>query len=240
MSRRAGSAMLTVSADCILAAWDIARSAPEGQRAEAIMRAFGVAEQTSLGARDAALLRLFEDRFGPRLDGVSRCPDCGTDVELGVDVGDLTASMASADPVAPLAIGGERIEWRLPDGADLAAAAAARDVDEGARMLLSRCLTGISKERRLPDGLREMLAERIGAADPYTDLTLSLVCPACAGTWDSALDIAEFIWATLQSRARRLLHEVDELARRYGWSETHILALSQARRDSYLELVRDG
>jgi hypothetical protein len=37
--------------------------------------------------------------------------------------------------------------------------------------------------------------------------------------------------------ARRLLREVDALARVYGWSEAAILALPATRRQAYLEIV---
>lgn len=233
--------MATLGAAEHLTAWDAVRSAPDSQRPQAILRAFGVYGQPSLGHVDAELLAVYADNFGPRLDGVSCCPHCGTDVELGVDVAELRASIAPPTPVEPLLVDGERIEWRLPDESDLAAAAATDDVEAGARMLMSRCITrGPGAGGGLPEGLRDALAERIAAADHYTDLTFALTCPACAGSWDSTVDVAEFVGRTLNLRACRLRREVDALARRYGWSEDQILALPQPRRDAYLELVRDG
>ena len=44
----------------------------------------------------------------------------------------------------------------------------------------------------------------------------------------------------VQARARRLLREVDVLARAYGWTEADVLALSEQRRTAYLEIVREG
>jgi len=46
-----------------------------------------------------------------------------------------------------------------------------------------------------------------------------------------------FFWAELAAEAKRLLREVDALARAYGWREADILALSSQRRHAYLELV---
>ncbi|MHA0287613.1 hypothetical protein ACXYX3_14315 [Mycobacterium sp. C3-094] len=233
--------MVNVGADVELAAWEVARSAPASQRTNAIFRAFGIADPPTIGACNAELLSLYAEQFSPELDGVACCPDCGTDVELSLDIAGLQESMAPTHPVEPLVIEGETIEWRLPVTADLSAAAAASDADQGARILLSRCTSGGSThDGTLPGGAREALAECIAAADPYADLTLTLVCPTCTGAWETTLDIAEFVWVAMQSRARRLLREVDELARCYGWSEQQILALSQARRDNYLELVRGG
>lgn len=233
--------MVTISTDIELAAWDAARAAPAAQRAEAILAAFGIAGQLSLGARDAELLDIYADNYGPCLDGMSRCPDCGTDVELTLELADLKASIAAAHPIEPLLVGGERIQWRLPTGADLAAVANCDDPEDGARTLLARCLgdeQGVGVERC--EQVRDMLAEHVLAADPYTELMFSLVCPACASTWKSSVDVGEFVWATMHARAQRLLREVDALARYYGWSEAQILELTQARREAYLELVRDG
>jgi hypothetical protein len=50
-------------------------------------------------------------------------------------------------------------------------------------------------------------------------------------------DAGEFLLAELSTRARTLLYEVHLLARNYGWSEHDILALSDRRRASYVELV---
>jgi hypothetical protein len=51
------------------------------------------------------------------------------------------------------------------------------------------------------------------------------------------MDVAAFVWAEIESEARRLLLEVDVLARRYGWSERDILDMSPIRRYQYLELT---
>jgi hypothetical protein len=229
--------MSAVTAGGLLAAWEQAYAVPAVGRPAALLSAFGKPGQPSIGTRDAALLAVYAEHFGPILEGLARCPGCGTDVELGVPIAELTASVPAARAVEPLVVGDHTVTWRLPDDADLAAAGAC-EPDEGALLLLSRCVTGTLEE--IPDDVRELLAERIAAADPYADLSLDLVCPECEAHWRSALDIGEFVWAETRSRAHRLLREVDELARAYGWPEDRILALSQQRRDAYLELVRDG
>ena len=48
------------------------------------------------------------------------------------------------------------------------------------------------------------------------------------------LDIGSFVWAEIESRARRVLGEVHALASAYGWSEAETLSLSAVRRASYL------
>lgn len=245
--------MPVLTAAGLLAAWEHARSLPVVQRPAALVRAFGLSDNDSVGTRDAALLSIYAENFSSRLDGLARCPQCGVDVELSVPVAELTAGIPAPQPIEPLHAAGVILHWRLPDDDDLVAVASCPDPDQGALLLLSRCVVRTDAaateaatpdeqpaEHGLPAQVRAELAERIAAADPYADISFGLVCPDCDARWDSALEIGEFVWAQLSCRARMLLREVDALARAYGWAEDQILALSQDRRDSYLELVRHG
>ena len=81
------------------------------------------------------------------------------------------------------------------------------------------------------------LAQAMAEADPQGDLLLALECGACGAAWEAPLDAAAFVWSEFAAEARRLLHEVDTLARSYGWTEPAILALSPRRRQRYLTLV---
>jgi hypothetical protein len=255
--------MTAIAAQDILAAWDrlclLPRATHWDARNSALLSALGVAAaRDTAGARQAALLELFAANFGERLDGVAACPGCATEVELTVPVAELVAGMPSPEPVEPLDVDGVRVRWRLPGAADLAVSARCADPAEGAVLLLERiavadpsCAATEGATSRdagvgAGDGLvmtqpvRAALAQRVAAADPFADITFGLACPECPMSWESPLDVGEFVWAGLRSAARRLLGEVDELARAYGWSETWILGLSQQRRDSYLGLVRHG
>jgi hypothetical protein len=233
--------MSVLTAAGLLASWEQTRSLPAVQRSAALLRAFGLSDQESVGRQDAALLQAYAENFGPRLDGLARCPQCATDVELSIPIDELTAGLPPAQPIGPLFVGGHTVHWRLPDDTDLAAAANCPDLEHGALVLLARCVVQADRaSAELPVPVREQLAERIAAADPYADMSVELVCPACGAQWDSPLGIGEFVSVQLQWRARRLLREVDELARAYGWNEEQILALSQERRDAYLESVRHG
>jgi hypothetical protein len=77
-------------------------------------------------------------------------------------------------------------------------------------------------------------------ADPLAEVLVDLACPACGKTFVADLDLGSFVWAELRTHARRLLREVDTLARAYGWTEAQVLALSDRRRTAYLELVSEG
>ena len=51
------------------------------------------------------------------------------------------------------------------------------------------------------------------------------------------LDAGQLLWEEIEARALVLLREVHHLASAYGWSEAQILALTPARRASYLAMA---
>jgi hypothetical protein len=92
----------------------------------------------------------------------------------------------------------------------------------------------------LPAELIEAVEAAMAQADPLAEVVVTLECPACAGAFDADLDLGSYVWAELDARARRLLLDVDILARAYGWTEPEVLALGEPRRAAYLRLVLDG
>ena len=62
-------------------------------------------------------------------------------------------------------------------------------------------------------------------------------CPECGAHFETPFDPPAFVWQELSTLANRLLWEVDQLARAYGWPEADILALSPTRRRAYLEIA---
>jgi len=230
--------MAVLTAADLLVAWESARGLPPVRRPAALLHALGYDQPASAGRRDAALLEIHAENFGSCLEGRASCLVCGTDVEIRMPIAEVTAGAPEPETVAPFEIDGEIIHWRLPDEEDLIASARAGSAEQGALLLLSRCIVGDRNDLG-PSG-RALLAARIAAADPMADITFSLSCPDCGHVWEADVDVAEFVWAGLAAKARRILGEVDELARAYGGAEADIWALWEARRDSFLNLVRHG
>jgi hypothetical protein len=73
--------------------------------------------------------------------------------------------------------------------------------------------------------------------DPQADVEIARTCSACGHQWQTSFDIVSFFWTEICAQAKRLLREVDILARVYGWREADILSMSAARRRAYLEMV---
>jgi hypothetical protein len=89
----------------------------------------------------------------------------------------------------------------------------------------------------LPDAMVSAVAASIAEHDSRAELVLDLACPACERRWTRVLDVARFVWSELTTRAQQIVADVHTLARAYGWSEGDIIAMSDARRAAYLQLV---
>jgi hypothetical protein len=199
-----------------------------------------------LGARDAALLGLRERTFGPVAECYLACPACAEGLEFTLDIRDLTPPGeldGGAAAVHELSAGEWTVRFRLPGSADLRAAAAERDPERRSVALLTATVVAADRSgepvypAHLPSAVVEALDAELGRRDPGAELNLDLDCAACGHTWTSRFDVAGFLWREIDVAARRLLREIDAIARAYGWSEREILGLSARRRRTYLELV---
>jgi hypothetical protein len=199
-----------------------------------------------LGRRDARLLRLRTALAGETLEATAACPSCGEVVEFAADAGALLARDEAPALPEPVQRDGFVVRWRPPDSRDVAAAAEAGDEPGADRVLLARCITsatgpdGAVDGPALPAAVRRAVAEAMTAADPLAEVLVDVACPACEGAFVADLDVAGFVWAEIREEARRVLREVDVLARAYGWTEDDVVSLSPGRRAAYLRLAREG
>ena len=195
-----------------------------------------------LGRRDERVLALHSTLGGGALEATARCPECGVPAEFTVDPEALSARARAAAPPAAIDDGEHVVAWRSPDSRDVAAAAAAGDATAAERVLLQRCVTasGDLDPAALPASLRDALASAMADADPLAEVLVGVSCPACGAAFAADVDVGAFVWAELQAAARRLLREVDALARAYAWTEAEVLALDARRRAAYLELAREA
>jgi hypothetical protein len=226
-----------LSAAATLELWDAARSLPPVERAVVLAHVDGAdADEVArlpIGRRDARLLGVHTALGGAALEATAACPHCGAAAEFALDVDALLARADEAHEPEPLVVDGERLSWRSPDSRDLAASSVAADAAEAERVLLERCV-GVAQ---LTDEQRRAVTAAMTAADPLAEVLVDMACPACGETFVADLDVSQFVWSEVRARALGLLRDVDALARAYGWSEEQVLALGDARRSAYLELV---
>lgn len=186
-----------------------------------------------VGVRDARLLAFRARTFGPDLEFLADCPHCGETAEADLP---LAPFMDGAEDVADLhhaRLGDDDVEvtFRAVTSEDVLHALAC----DGERTIIERCL--VAMKGALDDRVEPLLAGALAAADPLADVRIDLSCPACGQGWSETLDPPSFVWHEIDAWAKRMLHEVDVLARAYGWSEHDILSLGPARRAAYMEML---
>lgn len=174
-----------------------------------------------LDERDLALFELRVRTFGEEARLRSRCAACDTELEASLDLTDVIRLGHEGAQATPE----DRRGPRPPTSADLLAAAQLSP-EEARRELAERCGATTADEGRA-------LVER----RPLLEVRIPLHCVDCGAVSEEPLDVVRFLWKELESHAVRLLHEVDGLARAYGWNEREILALSPVRRATYLTLA---
>jgi len=232
--------MRTFSSSEILDLWDRgARLHPLDRNLLVLSTAFpSVSEECAdwpLGRRNRSLFELHAFCFGPHLQGWSACPRCGEKVEFDVDGGLLMSPAPEDGSATSVMICGE--QFRLPTSRDLAGVLPV-DADTAAACLLERCRIGEGTDGEWNETALGHAGEILASADPLAETQLALDCPSCAHQWNDVLDIGGFVWAEIESRARRLFWQVHTLASAYGWSEAETLSLSARRRENYFRMVQ--
>jgi hypothetical protein len=205
----------------------------------------------SLGERDRRLLRLRRALFGRRAEGESRCEACGERLDVSFDIGELLAATRGIDEEAERQVrevdgvndrrfvefdaSGMTVRLRAADSGDIAAAV---DDPDPELTVLTRCVEQVETISDLlrDSRVREALAAKLTEIDPAAEITLSATCPHCGASCDTPFDPAGFLLSEIVAYTDRLVDEVDQLARIYGWSEADILSLGPRRRRRYLEL----
>lgn len=239
-----------MTASDVIRIWELGRAEPPWERDVTIL---GVAfpeirredlAGLTIGRRNTGLLSVREHLFGSRLDGFAECPQCGAAVEFSIGTSQITSGEDPAPASACCLLSGAyELRFRALNGQDLQAIARCRDAGAARLMLVERALIDAKREgspvnpSELPEPVVADLAAALSRCDPQAEVLLSLGCPGCETRWEVMLDIGSYLWSEIRAQAHRLLGEVHVLARAYGWSEAHTLALSAARREFYLQMV---
>jgi uncharacterized protein (UPF0212 family) len=231
-----------LSASALVLVWERGLCAAPLERPLALVAAAEPAldpealEALSIGDRDGELLALREETFGREIDAVVDCPACGEALELSFDTAELGREETAATESHTLSVAGAEVSFRLPTTADLVAVSDLADLGRAREALLERCVLA-PPVAQLPTAVREAVAARMADLDPLANVELEFACPACAELCRAGFDVATFVWAELETAARRALEDVHVLASAYGWREQDVLALSPERRRVYLELA---
>ncbi|CCG04039.1 conserved protein of unknown function [Blastococcus saxobsidens DD2] len=196
-----------------------------------------------LGQRDAALLGLRARLLGDRLVAWTSCDSCGEQSTLELSVAELLEQMgARTEKRWVLQHQGDPLPVRALTSRDLARAAGAPSPEEARDLLVAAALDQVTEPQDAPpldDELAAAVAASLAEHDPGSEVLLAGSCAVCGEQWSHMLDPARYVVAELAHLGARLLAEVAELARAFGWTEADVLALSDQRRRAYLELASE-
>jgi hypothetical protein len=185
-----------------------------------------------LGSRNSALAEFRCALFGPAMQGWVSCPHCAEKLDFQLDARTFIG-LPHREQVTS-----HGHTFRLPTSRDLAAVADESDSDAAAVRLLERCCLDPDDTQVWSEADVDEIGEELAAADGMAEMRLAFSCANCRRDWQEILDIVQFIWTEINATAQRYLHDVDALARAYGWTEQEILDLSDARRSFYLGMVQ--
>jgi hypothetical protein len=219
--------MAGISASALLTAWEVGAQASPLDRALGLLWAAGHRGDLAdwpLVARDRALLQLRMAMFGNEADVLATCPECDADLELALHLPALCDGMVAADPSET-----DGIVLRPLTSRDLAAVAplAATDVPAALCARLA--------DRPLPEDAD--VITHLEAREAERQFSLRMSCVDCGAVWTEFWDVAAHLWAEVDAASARLMIDVANLARAYGWTEAEVLALPPARRARYLDLA---
>lgn len=180
------------------------------------------------------------------IDVELRCPqpDCRATLQVSLSVSallELSQQAESARAIAVPVTGLGSLQVRRPTGADqyewrLRQYHSASGAE---RAMVESLLVPSSPEPT--EGLSESAIAAIDAAleeaDPLTCFRVYARCPSCDEEDEHTVDLEAILLQRLHQEQRLLLHDIHQLATRYGWSEETIAALPAWRRQAYLGFI---
>jgi len=190
--------------------------------------------------RDRLLAQVYKRAFGDRIESTLKCTRCAQPFDLDFSLHRVIKAVdeRTADDEWQ-SLGDGRFEnsagvrFRLPTGRDeLELAGLASDAVES--LLLKRCVeeSNWSKERSAFEELLERVA-------PLLDLELVAPCAECGHVHTIQFDIQTYVLGAIMAERRRLLKEINRLARAYSWSLDEILSLRRSDRRQFVELIEN-
>lgn len=193
----------------------------------------------SHGFINKTLIQMQLELFGNQMNAIVSCSNCQESLELSLDLQTILQQLSALDNEALYSscIHFNKHRFRLPNSRDLAVISQRPDFADCALDLLQRCW--ISKPDSLPPSTEMMdaVAALMEEIDPALDINCNLVCEHCNFLNSYPLDMGNYLWQEIENFAKNLLREIHLLASSYGWSEQAILALTQKRRQLYVNMV---
>lgn len=191
--------------------------------------------------RDRLLAAVYKRAFGDRIESTLTCKGCTQPFDIDFSLDSVITSINEANGVREwVRLSDGRFEapngvsFRLPTGRDELDAIGKTTREEVESMLLRRCTDG----RAWPEG-RVAFEEFLEQVAPLIDLELVASCPECHHVQKIQFDIQTYLLGALVAERRKLLSDINCIARAYSWSLDEILSLSRSDRRLLVELIEN-
>jgi hypothetical protein len=190
--------------------------------------------------RDRLLAAIYEGAFGDRIESTLNCTRCAQPFDLHFSLRQLVATVDERTATGawkPLSNGQfeglKGLRLRLPTGKD-ELELAGYPASKMESLLLSRCLAGGD----WPEGHSafEQLLELVA---PLLDMELVAPCAECGHVHTIQFDIQTYLLGAILAERRRLLAEINRIAKAYSWSLDEILSLRRSDRRHFVELIEN-
>jgi len=190
--------------------------------------------------RDRLLAAVYKQAFGDRIESTLTCRRCGQPFDLDFSLHHVITTVdqrTAAEEWRSLGDGrfenSDGVLFRLPTGRDeLELSGLASEAVES--LLLERCAeeSTLAHDRTAFEELLERVA-------PLLDLELVAPCAECGHVHSVQFDIQTYVLGAILAERRRLLTEINRLARAYSWSLDEILSLRRSDRRQFVELIEN-
>ena len=190
--------------------------------------------------RDRLLAAVYERAFGDRIESTLSCEKCNQPFDLDFSLRSLVEVVDRRSPNTEWTyLNAGRFEdskgqwFRLPTSKDEIAIAGMKPTD-AASSLQELCTS-----EGAWSGDRDAFEELLEDVAPLLDLELTARCVECSHLQSVQFDIQTFLLGAIMAERRRLLNEINRLARAYAWSLEEILSLRRADRRYLVELIEN-
>ena len=190
--------------------------------------------------RDRLLAAVYERAFGDRIESTLVCAHCELPFDLDFSLRRVIQAVDERTSGERWRVRGDGLfesssgtKFRLPTGRDELELAAIAPEAVGS-MLLKRCAE--ASEWSEDQTAFEELLERVA---PLLDFELVASCAECKHVHTIQFDIQTYVLGAIIAERRRLLAEINRLARAYSWSLEEILSLRRSDRRQFVELIEN-
>jgi len=201
----------------------------------------GSPESLSIGERDRLVTDIRKALFGSKIKGFDTCPKCKVDLVFDIDLNDLDFRSSSEKFICYDE--GVRAEMRTVTSQDILDLKG-MDTARRCEALLQKCLISVNGNTSADisnispnhsSKIQDMIEER----DSNSLIHANQVCASCGNNWSVVLDIVSLLVEDINVYVNQRLSEVCQLAKLSGWTETEILAMTDKKREFYLEQMNE-